>query len=60
MNPVSDEFPMVRDVSRYFSDPPLSGYLDRAILLRPDRYVAAIRLAARAGELLDHVVRLTR
>jgi len=60
MNPVSDEFPIVRDVSRYFSDPPLSGCLDRAILLRPDRYVAAIRPTARAGELLDHVVRLTR
>ncbi len=60
MNPVSDGFSVVRDVSRYFSDPPLSGYLDRAILLRPDRYVAAIRSAARAEELLDHVVQLAR
>jgi 3-(3-hydroxy-phenyl)propionate hydroxylase len=58
MNPVSAGFPVVRDVSRYFSEPPLAGYLDKAMLLRPDRYVAAIRPAARAEELMEYIAKM--
>jgi len=58
MNPVSGAFPVVRDVSRYFSDPSFAGYLDRAILLRPDRYVAATRPVAEVQGLLEYVSKL--
>ncbi|MGA2494061.1 MAG: bifunctional 3-(3-hydroxy-phenyl)propionate/3-hydroxycinnamic acid hydroxylase [Roseiarcus sp.] len=53
MNPAPQDFPVLRDVSRFFSQQPWRGYLGSALLLRRDRYVAAAAPIARACELLD-------
>jgi 3-(3-hydroxy-phenyl)propionate hydroxylase len=42
MNPHEKDFPVYRDVSKYFSAPELASYLGHAFLLRRDHYVAAI------------------
>jgi len=52
-NPQQADFPIVRDQSRFFSQPPFVGYLDHALLLRPDRYVAATRPIDRLMELTE-------
>lgn len=51
-NPVEGHFPIFRDVNRLMSNAPYSAILGRAILLRRDRYVADVKLAAQAQDLL--------
>lgn len=41
INPEPRDFPIVRDVSRFFSTGVAGGYRDHAFLVRRDRYVAA-------------------
>ena len=53
MNPVSGTFPVYRDASRHFSVPQMKAYLEHAILLRRDRYVAAAVPVAEADTLGD-------
>lgn len=59
MNPVSAQFPIVRDHSRFFSQKPFSECLDTALLLRRDRYVAAIEPVQSLPGLFPMIVRLT-
>jgi 3-(3-hydroxy-phenyl)propionate hydroxylase len=42
MNPVSAPFPILRDHSRFFSQAPFRDCLGKALLVRRDRYIAAI------------------
>ena len=57
--PSAAEIPTARDVSRFFSSPPLARYLDHVLLVRRDRYVAGTRPAERAEELLTFARRLS-
>lgn len=59
MNPVSAPFPIVRDSSRFFSEKPFSDCLDMALLLRRDRYVAAIEPVRSIAGLIPMITRLT-
>lgn len=43
VNPAAADIPIIRDVSCHFSDRPFNACLEQAILLRRDRYIAAIR-----------------
>lgn len=58
-NPVSASFPVVRDHSRFFSEKPFRDCLDKALLLRRDRYVAAIEPAQSIAGLMPMITRLT-
>jgi len=55
MNPVGGTFPVYRDSSRHFSNPQMRAYLEHAILLRRDRYVAAAVPVADAASLADRI-----
>lgn len=55
MNPVSAAFPVYRDASRHFSNPQMQAYLEHAILLRRDRYVAAAVPAVDARALVANI-----
>lgn len=59
MNPVSAPFPVVRDSSRFFSEKPFRDCLDKALLLRRDRYVAAIEPVRSIAGLIPMITRLT-
>lgn len=59
MNPVSAPFPILRDQSRFFSQPPFRDCLDTALLLRRDRYVAAIEPVQSLPGLFAMIARLT-
>lgn len=59
VNPVSAPFPIVRDSSRFFSEKPFRDCLDRALLLRRDRYVAAIEPVRSIAGLIPMITRLT-
>ncbi|MEM7463003.1 MAG: hypothetical protein AAF362_10000, partial [Pseudomonadota bacterium] len=50
---VDSEIAIVRDVSRLLSSRPYSDYLDHAILLRPDKYVAATAPVNKIADLLE-------
>lgn len=50
-NPVRADFPIYRDASRLFSAPALRSYLGTALLLRRDRYVAAVASVSDAVKL---------
>src|SRR5690606_25051396 len=52
-NPGMGPFPIFRDVSRFFSAKPYANCIGHILLLRRDRYIAAVRPAAAAEELLD-------
>jgi 3-(3-hydroxy-phenyl)propionate hydroxylase len=52
-NPETGPFPIFRDVSRFFSAEPYASCIGHILLLRRDRYVAAVRPVAAAAELLD-------
>ena len=51
INPASKAFPIYRDASCHFSTKQMLGYLEHALLLRRDRYVAAAVPIASAQEL---------
>ncbi len=53
INPCEARFPVYRDASRRLAN--MRDYLDHAILLRPDRYVAAAVPLHRIGSLKDAV-----
>lgn len=59
MNPVSAPFPIVRDSSRFFSEKPFRDCLEMALLLRRDRYVAAIEPVRSIAGLVPMITRLT-
>jgi 3-(3-hydroxy-phenyl)propionate hydroxylase len=59
MNPVSAPFPIYRDHSRFFSQSPFRECLDSALLLRRDRYVAAIEPVQSMAGLIPVISRLT-
>ncbi len=59
MNPVSAPFPIVRDSSRFFSQKPFCECLDKALLLRRDRYAAAIEPVQSIASLIPMISRLT-
>ena len=59
INPAQADFPVVRDVSGLFLTPPFADCLGHVLLLRRDRYVAAIRPVADAMDLLPFVAWLT-
>jgi 3-(3-hydroxy-phenyl)propionate hydroxylase len=50
-NPIEAGFPIVRDASGFFARAPYAGYLEHALLLRRDRYVASTRTIAAVDEL---------
>lgn len=54
-NPATGPFPIFRDVSRFFSAKPYANCIGHVLLLRRDRYVAAVRRIAAAAELLELV-----
>lgn len=54
-NPVPADFPIYRDASRQFSTPGLKSYLGTALLLRRDRYVAAVAPIQQSADLLPYV-----
>ena len=58
-NPVEAEFPIVRDASRFFDQPPYASYLEHVLLLRRDRYVASTRPLEAAEELAPFVEELS-
>lgn len=58
-NPASAPFPVVRDSSRFFSKKPFRDCLDTALLLRRDRYVAAIEPVQSIAGLIPMITRLT-
>lgn len=58
-NPASAPFPIVRDSSRFFSEKPFRDCLDTALLLRRDRYVAAIEPVHSLAGLIPMITRLT-
>jgi 3-(3-hydroxy-phenyl)propionate hydroxylase len=51
--PQSGAFPIVRDRSRFFTNAPFSGYLGQVLLLRRDRYVAAVATPDKTDTLLS-------
>ncbi|MDI5929704.1 bifunctional 3-(3-hydroxy-phenyl)propionate/3-hydroxycinnamic acid hydroxylase [Rhizobium leguminosarum] len=59
INPVFAGFQMIRDHSRFFSQRPFSECLDKALLLRRDRYVAAIEPVQSIAGLIPMITRLT-
>jgi 2-polyprenyl-6-methoxyphenol hydroxylase and related FAD-dependent oxidoreductases len=59
MNPVAGAFDIMRDQSRFFSQPPFRDCLGHGLLLRRDRYVAAIAPVAGLDGLLPMIARLT-
>ncbi|WP_339692624.1 bifunctional 3-(3-hydroxy-phenyl)propionate/3-hydroxycinnamic acid hydroxylase [Celeribacter baekdonensis] len=59
MNPVAASFPILRDQSRFFSQPPFRDCLGHGLLLRRDRYVAAIEPIGQIASLLPMIARLT-
>lgn len=59
MNPVSAPFPIVRDSSRFFSEKPFRDCLEMALLLRRDRYVAAIEPVRSIAGLIPMITRVT-
>ncbi|MCO6187859.1 bifunctional 3-(3-hydroxy-phenyl)propionate/3-hydroxycinnamic acid hydroxylase [Rhizobium sp. L1K21] len=59
MNPVQASFPILKDKSRFFSVPPFRDCLGHGLLLRRDRYVAAIEPVATLELLLPVIERLT-
>jgi 3-(3-hydroxy-phenyl)propionate hydroxylase len=59
MNPVAAPFPILRDQSRFFSQKPFRDCLDKALLLRRDRYVAAIEPVQSLPGLFPMIARLT-
>ncbi|MCM2474563.1 bifunctional 3-(3-hydroxy-phenyl)propionate/3-hydroxycinnamic acid hydroxylase [Rhizobium sp. CG5] len=59
MNPVAAAFPIVRDQSRFFSEKPFRECLGHALLLRRDRYVAAIEPVGSLANLIPMITRLT-
>ncbi len=59
INPVEAAFPIVRDRSRFFSEKPFRACLGHALLLRRDRYVAAIEPVASIGNLIPVIRQLT-
>jgi hypothetical protein len=56
---VAAGFPIVRDRSRFFSAKPFADCLEHAILLRRDRYVAAVEPLDTIADLLPIIARLT-
>ncbi|MGV0820336.1 bifunctional 3-(3-hydroxy-phenyl)propionate/3-hydroxycinnamic acid hydroxylase [Martelella sp. AMO21009] len=58
MNPVAASFPILHDRSRFFSNQPFRGCLAHGLLLRRDRYVAAIEPVATLENLLPMIERL--
>ncbi|MGI9401171.1 MAG: bifunctional 3-(3-hydroxy-phenyl)propionate/3-hydroxycinnamic acid hydroxylase [Rhizobiaceae bacterium] len=50
---VASSFPSVRDANRLLSGKPFADYLDHAILLRPDKYVAATAPADKISNLIN-------
>lgn len=58
-NPASAPFPVVRDSSRFFSQKPFRDCLDTALLLRRDRYVAALEPVQSIAGLVPMIIRLT-
>jgi 3-(3-hydroxy-phenyl)propionate hydroxylase len=59
INPVQAAFPIFRDQSRFFSQSPFRECLDHALLLRRDRYVAAIEPLQSLLGLAPMISRLT-
>lgn len=59
MNPISAPFPILRDQSRFFSQRPFRDCLEKALLLRRDRYVAAIEPVQSLPGLVPIAARLT-
>ncbi|ATF20607.1 bifunctional 3-(3-hydroxy-phenyl)propionate/3-hydroxycinnamic acid hydroxylase [Phaeobacter gallaeciensis] len=58
-NPVAATFPILRDRSRFFSQQPFRDCLGHALLLRRDRYVAAIEPVGNIAGLLPVIQSLT-
>lgn len=59
MNPVVAPFQILRDQSRFFSEKPFRECLGHALLLRRDRYVAAIEPVESLAALFPMIERLT-
>lgn len=59
MNPIAAAFPIVRDQSRFFSEKPFRECLGHALLLRRDRYVAAIQPVESLAEMIPMIEHLT-
>nr|WP_319249114.1 bifunctional 3-(3-hydroxy-phenyl)propionate/3-hydroxycinnamic acid hydroxylase [uncultured Celeribacter sp.] len=59
MNPVNAAFPILRDQSRFMSQQPFRSCLGHALLLRRDRYVAALEPVQNIEKLLPMIERLT-
>lgn len=57
-NPLAGAFPVVRDRSRFFSEASYAGQLGKALLLRRDRYVAAVASSEDAESLIATIERL--
>ncbi|WP_420006299.1 bifunctional 3-(3-hydroxy-phenyl)propionate/3-hydroxycinnamic acid hydroxylase [Arenibacterium sp. LLYu02] len=55
INPQGAAIPVFRDVSGQFSANPKDGLKGSAFLLRPDRYIAAMRPVSRSEELIPFV-----
>ena len=53
INPGKGEIILVREVSNILSDPNFQFYIDKAFLIRPDRYVAAVAPTASINTFLD-------
>jgi 3-(3-hydroxy-phenyl)propionate hydroxylase len=60
MNPVAGPFTILRDQSRFFSEKSFRDCLDHALLLRRDRYVAAIEPVGSLANLIPMITRLTK
>lgn len=59
INPRSADFSIVRDHGRFFSQDPYPRYLEHAVLLRRDRYIAAARPVGKASELVGAAAMLS-
>jgi 3-(3-hydroxy-phenyl)propionate hydroxylase len=59
INPVETGFPTFRDQSRFFSQTPFRDCLGQAMLLRRDRYIAALEPVASLTGLVPMIERLT-
>lgn len=60
MNPVSAAIPILRDRSRFFSAEPFRSCLGHALLLRRDRYVAAVEPIDTLSNLIPMISKLTQ
>ncbi|MBG6176561.1 3-(3-hydroxy-phenyl)propionate hydroxylase [Labrenzia sp. EL_208] len=58
-NPVSADFPIYRDQSRFFASEPYKFHVGHAFLVRRDRYVAASVPVSRADSLTEMILRLS-